>query len=76
VVFLDSHGHCDVKFVFIKNASWMTRQIDPTEFYAVCRKCIYDKITDEELENCPVCNIDLGIVPLEKMRSVPSDNCD
>ncbi|WVY98377.1 hypothetical protein V8G54_030528 [Vigna mungo] len=38
------------------------------KFYAVCRKCIYDKITDEELENCPVCNIDLGIVPLEKMR--------
>ncbi|RDX65639.1 E3 ubiquitin protein ligase DRIP2, partial [Mucuna pruriens] len=31
-------------------------------------KCIYDKITDEELENCPVCNVDLGIVPLEKMR--------
>lgn len=52
----------------------MTRQIDPIEFNAVCRKCIYNKITDEELENCPVCNIDLGIVPLEKMRSVPSDN--
>ncbi|KAK7277577.1 hypothetical protein RJT34_22592 [Clitoria ternatea] len=36
--------------------------------HTFCRKCIYDKITDEELENCPVCNIDLGIVPLEKMR--------
>ncbi|KAG4981929.1 hypothetical protein AAZX31_10G031200 [Glycine max] len=36
--------------------------------HTFCRKCIYDKIADEELENCPVCNIDLGIVPLEKMR--------
>ncbi|RYR01039.1 hypothetical protein Ahy_B06g079903 isoform B [Arachis hypogaea] len=31
-------------------------------------KCIYDKITDEELECCPICNIDLGCVPLEKLR--------
>ncbi|KAF7818393.1 E3 ubiquitin protein ligase DRIP2-like [Senna tora] len=31
-------------------------------------KCIYDKITDEELECCPVCNIDLGCVPIEKLR--------
>ena len=38
-------------------------------FYLVCRKCIYDKITDEELECCPICNIDLGCVPLEKLRS-------
>ncbi|XP_027367103.1 E3 ubiquitin protein ligase DRIP2-like [Abrus precatorius] len=36
--------------------------------HTFCRKCIYDKITDEELESCPVCDIDLGIVPLEKMR--------
>ncbi|TKY52697.1 E3 ubiquitin protein ligase DRIP2 [Spatholobus suberectus] len=36
--------------------------------HTFCRKCIYDKITVEELENCPVCNIDLGIIPLEKMR--------
>ncbi|KAG5083625.1 hypothetical protein JHK84_053663 [Glycine max] len=31
-------------------------------------KCIYDKITDEEIECCPICNIDLGCVPLEKLR--------
>ncbi|XP_061338133.1 E3 ubiquitin protein ligase DRIP2-like [Gastrolobium bilobum] len=36
--------------------------------HTFCRKCIYDKITDEELECCPICNVDLGIVPLEKMR--------
>lgn len=77
MVFLNSHGYfqtnClefdDVNFLFLANASQVTRHINPMEFYIVCRKCIYDKITDEELENCPVCNIDLGIVPLEKMRS-------
>ncbi|XP_040953900.1 E3 ubiquitin protein ligase DRIP2 isoform X2 [Gossypium hirsutum] len=31
-------------------------------------KCIYDKIEEEELECCPICNIDLGCVPLEKLR--------
>ncbi|XP_022145983.1 E3 ubiquitin protein ligase DRIP2 isoform X2 [Momordica charantia] len=36
--------------------------------HTFCRKCIYDKISDEELESCPVCNIDLGCVPLEKLR--------
>ncbi|KAI7750251.1 hypothetical protein M8C21_015960, partial [Ambrosia artemisiifolia] len=34
----------------------------------VCRKCIHKKLTDEELECCPICNIDLGCVPLEKLR--------
>lgn len=38
------------------------------EFYVVCRKCIYDKIQEEELECCPICNTDLGCVPLEKLR--------
>ncbi|KAA8548735.1 hypothetical protein F0562_000419 [Nyssa sinensis] len=33
-----------------------------------CRKCIYDKITEEELNTCPECNIDLGCTPLEKLR--------
>ncbi|KAK7336823.1 hypothetical protein VNO77_17371 [Canavalia gladiata] len=36
--------------------------------HTFCRKCIYDKITDEELESCPICLIDLGCVPLEKLR--------
>ncbi|KAG6426916.1 hypothetical protein SASPL_111155 [Salvia splendens] len=34
----------------------------------VCRKCIYKKLSDEEMECCPICNIDLGCVPLEKLR--------
>ncbi|KAK8702086.1 hypothetical protein V6N13_020456 [Hibiscus sabdariffa] len=36
--------------------------------HTFCRKCIYGKIEDEELECCPICNIDLGCVPLEKLR--------
>ncbi|KAF7850628.1 hypothetical protein BT93_L5170 [Corymbia citriodora subsp. variegata] len=36
--------------------------------HSFCRKCIYDKISAEELECCPICNIDLGCVPLEKLR--------
>ncbi|GLT42372.1 hypothetical protein SLA2020_164210 [Shorea laevis] len=36
--------------------------------HTFCRKCIYNKIQEEELECCPICNIDLGCVPLEKLR--------
>ncbi|KAG2332914.1 hypothetical protein Bca52824_004094 [Brassica carinata] len=35
----------------------------------VCRKCIYyEKITEDEIECCPVCDIDLGGAPLDKLR--------
>ncbi|EAY83780.1 E3 ubiquitin protein ligase DRIP2 [Oryza sativa Japonica Group] len=37
--------------------------------HTFCRKCIYKKINDEELEHCPVCKIDLGCAPLEKLRA-------
>ncbi|KAJ6318692.1 hypothetical protein OIU76_014114 [Salix suchowensis] len=37
--------------------------------HTFCRKCIYMKITDEELDNCPVCDIELGCSPLEKLRA-------
>lgn len=37
-------------------------------FDAVCRKCIYKKFNDEEVESCPVCDIDLGCTPVEKLR--------
>ncbi|KAK6940730.1 hypothetical protein RJ641_030261 [Dillenia turbinata] len=40
--------------------------------HTFCRKCIYEKLSDEELECCPICNIDLGCVPLEKLR--PDNN--
>uniref|UniRef100_A0A6N2MR12 RING-type domain-containing protein n=1 Tax=Salix viminalis TaxID=40686 RepID=A0A6N2MR12_SALVM len=37
--------------------------------HTFCRKCIYMKINDEELDNCPVCDIELGCSPLEKLRA-------
>ncbi|XP_043723523.1 E3 ubiquitin protein ligase DRIP2-like [Telopea speciosissima] len=36
--------------------------------HTFCRKCIYDKLTEEEADCCPICNIDLGCVPVEKLR--------
>ncbi|CAN4101239.1 unnamed protein product [Withania somnifera] len=36
--------------------------------HTFCRKCIYKKLSDEEMECCPICKIDLGCVPLEKLR--------
>ncbi|XP_050203949.1 E3 ubiquitin protein ligase DRIP2-like [Mercurialis annua] len=40
--------------------------------HTFCRKCIYKKISDEGVECCPICNIDLGCLPLEKLR--PDNN--
>ncbi|CAN1765846.1 E3 ubiquitin protein ligase DRIP2 [Linum perenne] len=34
----------------------------------VCRKCIYKRFSDDEVDTCPVCDIDLGCVPVEKLR--------
>lgn len=36
--------------------------------HTFCRKCICNKLSDEELEHCPICKIDLGCVPEEKLR--------
>ncbi|PKA46939.1 E3 ubiquitin protein ligase DRIP2 [Apostasia shenzhenica] len=36
--------------------------------HTFCRKCILEKITDEDVDCCPICNIDLGCVPEEKLR--------
>ncbi|XP_011029886.1 PREDICTED: E3 ubiquitin protein ligase DRIP2-like isoform X1 [Populus euphratica] len=37
--------------------------------HTFCRKCIDMKISDEELDSCPVCDIKLGCSPLEKLRA-------
>ncbi|XP_038877089.1 E3 ubiquitin protein ligase DRIP2-like [Benincasa hispida] len=37
--------------------------------HTFCRDCIYEKITEEESEGCPVCNTNLGGVPLEKLKA-------
>ncbi|KAJ4719680.1 E3 ubiquitin protein ligase DRIP2-like [Melia azedarach] len=36
--------------------------------HTFCRRCIYEKLSDEEVDCCPVCNIDLGCLPVEKLR--------
>ncbi|PKU72140.1 E3 ubiquitin protein ligase DRIP2-like isoform X1 [Dendrobium catenatum] len=36
--------------------------------HTFCRKCIFDNLADEDADCCPICNIDLGCVPLEKLR--------
>ncbi|KAK9057360.1 hypothetical protein SSX86_022195 [Deinandra increscens subsp. villosa] len=41
----------------------------PDCLHTFCRKCIRKKLSDEELECCPICKIDLGCVPLEKLRA-------
>ncbi|KAJ0079177.1 hypothetical protein Patl1_23275 [Pistacia atlantica] len=36
----------------------------------VCKKCVYEKLADDEVDYCPVCHIDLGCLPVEKLRLV------
>ncbi|CAM0876147.1 unnamed protein product [Alopecurus aequalis] len=36
--------------------------------HTFCRECIMNKIEDEEIDACPVCNVDLGITPEDKLR--------
>ncbi|KAJ8759443.1 hypothetical protein K2173_006976 [Erythroxylum novogranatense] len=36
--------------------------------HTFCRKCIYEKLSDEEVDCCPVCKMDLGCLPVEKLR--------
>ncbi|XP_062084463.1 E3 ubiquitin protein ligase DRIP2-like [Humulus lupulus] len=36
--------------------------------HTFCRTCIYEKLSDEEVDYCPVCKIDLGCLPVEKLR--------
>ncbi|XP_050942037.1 E3 ubiquitin protein ligase DRIP2-like isoform X1 [Cucumis melo] len=37
--------------------------------HTFCRDCISEKIAEEELEGCPICNTNLGGVPLEKLSA-------
>ncbi|TVU41905.1 hypothetical protein EJB05_15464, partial [Eragrostis curvula] len=45
---------------------------DPTTvsecLHSFCRKCIFQKLEDEDINCCPTCTIDLGCAPLEKLR--------
>ncbi|XXG43577.1 hypothetical protein AAC387_Pa01g3572 [Persea americana] len=37
--------------------------------HSFCRKCIYKKLNDGEIDSCPICNSDLGCAPVEKLRA-------
>ncbi|KAK3124623.1 hypothetical protein QOZ80_7BG0589550 [Eleusine coracana subsp. coracana] len=37
--------------------------------HSFCRKCILQKLEDEDIKCCPTCTIDLGCAPLEKLRA-------
>ncbi|KAF4389299.1 hypothetical protein G4B88_003112 [Cannabis sativa] len=37
--------------------------------HSFCRVCIVKKITEEGCNTCPVCKVELGAVPLDKLRS-------
>uniref|UniRef100_A0ACD5WBM8 Uncharacterized protein n=1 Tax=Avena sativa TaxID=4498 RepID=A0ACD5WBM8_AVESA len=36
--------------------------------HTFCQECIMKKIDNEDIDSCPVCQIDLGIAPEEKLR--------
>ncbi|KAK6929870.1 hypothetical protein RJ641_003964 [Dillenia turbinata] len=55
-----SCGICDK---LVKDATTITECL-----HTFCKKCIYDKITEEELNCCPLCDTDLGTSPLDKLR--------
>nr|CAB3498256.1 unnamed protein product [Digitaria exilis] len=51
------------------NPGWSSAGVyDWTGCLRVCRECIMGKINDEDVDCCPVCNIDLGCDPEEKLR--------
>lgn len=36
--------------------------------HSFCRKCIYEKLSDRGFKSCPLCDIDLGCIPVNKLR--------
>ncbi|KAE8729665.1 E3 ubiquitin protein ligase DRIP2 [Hibiscus syriacus] len=47
---------------------WLTSDALNLEINSVCRKCIYEKLSDEGMDCCPVCDIELGCLPVDKLR--------
>lgn len=37
--------------------------------HTFCRECIYQELEDEENDCCPICKVNLGCSPLEKLRA-------
>ncbi|XP_042411822.1 E3 ubiquitin protein ligase DRIP2-like [Zingiber officinale] len=55
---------CPVCHKLIRDATTISECL-----HTFCRKCIYEKLTSEEVDCCPICNIELGCVPIEKLRA-------
>ncbi|XP_073526235.1 uncharacterized protein [Phyllobates terribilis] len=36
--------------------------------HTFCRNCIYEKLSDDDYDTCPVCDISLGCNPVDKLR--------
>ncbi|XP_058211810.1 E3 ubiquitin protein ligase DRIP2-like [Rhododendron vialii] len=54
---------CPICHKLFRNATTISECL-----HSFCKKCIYNKITREELDCCPVCNVYLGCAPLERLR--------
>ena len=67
-LFLCEIKHCIVSYTISLYLEILTSISLCSLYYAVCRKCIYKKLNDEDLDHCPVCKIDLGCTPAEKLR--------
>jgi hypothetical protein len=65
--------HCVVPYSNSLYYEVLTSIVLCSLYYAVCRKCIYKKLNDEDLDHCPVCKIDLGCTPVEKLRYFSRD---
>ncbi|KAI8003073.1 E3 ubiquitin protein ligase DRIP2 [Camellia lanceoleosa] len=55
---------CPICNKLLKNATTITECL-----HTFCRKCIYGKITEEGLGNCPECKVYLGCAPLKKLKA-------
>ncbi|XP_074292677.1 E3 ubiquitin protein ligase DRIP2-like [Silene latifolia] len=36
--------------------------------HTFCRRCIYKRLSDDDVDSCPVCDINLGCIPVDKLR--------
>ncbi|KAI8003074.1 E3 ubiquitin protein ligase DRIP2 [Camellia lanceoleosa] len=55
---------CPICNKLFKNATTITECL-----HTFCRKCIYGKIAEEGLGNCPECKVYLGCAPSKKLRA-------
>ncbi|KAK8502394.1 hypothetical protein V6N12_046180 [Hibiscus sabdariffa] len=55
--------------ILFLNSRWLASDTLKLEnINSVCRKCIYKKLSDEGMDCCPVCDIELGCLLVDKLR--------